>query len=82
MCGTTINSDAVLELEFGDFMVIFRSSEDIRGEGFELYAICFRPEEADLEGLLDLYCSTCTHYIRVHGVFGGFITPAFSFILS
>ena len=61
VCGTTINSDAVLELEFGDFMVIFRSSEDTRGEGFELYTICFRPEEADLAGLLVIVHASTTY---------------------
>ena len=44
-CGNTTTSNAVLELEFGDFTVIFRTSEEVRGEGFEMYSLCFKPAE-------------------------------------
>ena len=44
-CGNTTSSNAVLELEFGNFTVIFRTSEEVRGEGFEMYSLCFKPAE-------------------------------------
>ena len=49
-CGTSPSMDAVIELEFGDYTAVFRTSEDIRGEGFQMYSICFQPLERNLEG--------------------------------
>ena len=52
VCGNeTSMTNAVLELEFGDYTVVFRSSESIRGEGFEMYSLCFIPAERDLPGM-------------------------------
>jgi hypothetical protein len=47
-CGNTTNDDAVIELEFGDYVVVFRTSEEVRGRGFQMYSLCFRPTERDL----------------------------------
>ncbi|CAI8036334.1 hypothetical protein GBAR_LOCUS20360 [Geodia barretti] len=49
-CGTTPSMDAVIELEFGDYTTVFRTSEEIQGEGFQMYTICFQPLERNLEG--------------------------------
>ena len=51
-CGNTTNDDAVIELEFGDYVVVFRTSEEVRGRGFQMYSLCFRPTERDLPGTL------------------------------
>lgn len=48
VCGNTTSTDTVMELEFGNYTVVFRTSDEDRGEGFEMYSICFKPEEKDL----------------------------------
>lgn len=48
VCGKTPTTNAVLSLEFGDFTVVFRTSEEVTGVGFQLYSICYRPAERDL----------------------------------
>lgn len=50
VCGNVTSPDALVELEFGDYMVVFRTSEEIRGRGFQMYSVCYRPEETDLDG--------------------------------
>ena len=51
VCGNETSTNGVLELDFGNYTVIFRSSEVVRGEGFEMYSICFKPEERDLPSM-------------------------------
>ena len=51
VCGNETSMNGVLELDFGSYTVIFRSSEVVRGEGFEMYSICFKPEERDWPGM-------------------------------
>ena len=41
--------------------VRFRTSEEIRYPGFEMIAICYRPEEVNLPGNLSLAPCECTH---------------------
>ena len=44
--------DSVLELQSADFTVFFRSSEETKNIGFEMYAICFEPiSESQEKGL-------------------------------
>ena len=50
-CGNQTGDDAVIELEFGDYIVVFRTSEEIRGRGFEMYSVCFKPTERDLPSM-------------------------------
>ena len=50
ICGNTTANDAVAELELGKFTVFFRSSEMLSFKGFEMYIICFRPDERNLPG--------------------------------
>ena len=33
ICGNLPSNDSVLELEFGDFIVVFRTSEEVRDKG-------------------------------------------------
>ena len=40
LCG---NTTTVLELQTGDFTVYFRTSEEGRRRGFEMYVVCFNP---------------------------------------
>ena len=47
ICGNNISA---IELESGKFTVFFRSSEILQFRGFEMYIICFRPDEKDLPG--------------------------------
>lgn len=50
--------DAVIQLEFGDYTAVFRTSEEVRGVGFDMYTVCFRPAEESLEGELMIRMST------------------------
>ena len=63
VCGNTLSTDAVQELEFGNYTVVFRTSEEVRGEGFEMYSICFRPEEKDLPSMKIklIHITLCMH---------------------
>ena len=48
-CGNTTSSQR--NLMPGNFTVVFRTSEDnVMGDGFEMYVICYKPAEAELEG--------------------------------
>ena len=51
VCGNETSMNEVLELEFGSYTVVFRSSEVVRAEGFEMYSICFKPAERDLPSM-------------------------------
>ena len=51
VCGNETSTNKVLKLDFGNYTVVFRSSEAVRGEGFEMYSICFKPEERDLPSM-------------------------------
>ena len=55
-CGSVPSDDAVVQLEFADYTAVFRTSEQVRGEGFEMYSICFRPVERNLEGMGVVVC--------------------------
>ena len=52
ICGTIPRLDAVVQLEFGDYTAVFRSSEEIRGVGFQMYSVCFRQSETNLMGMI------------------------------
>ena len=57
-CGTTPSTSSLLELESGNFTVVFRTSEDdVVGDGFEMYIICYRPSETKLPG--ESTCQGC-----------------------
>ena len=61
ICGNTSFILSDLKLNGGKFKVFFRSSEEVMGEGFQMYIICFREEERDLPGLcMRMY--TCVLY--------------------
>lgn len=53
-CGTTPSTDAVIELEFGDYTAVFRTSEEIRARGFQMYSVCFQPAQRNLEGMYNI----------------------------
>ena len=60
ICGDTTSNNSVLELEGNSFTVKFRSSEETKGEGFEMYVICFEKAERDMEGMcITFHCSKC-----------------------
>ena len=40
LCG---NTTTVLELQTGNFTVYFRTSEEGRRRGFEMFVVCFNP---------------------------------------
>ena len=44
-CGNT--TATTLELQTGTFTVYFRTSEEGRGRGFEMYVVCFNPEHRE-----------------------------------
>ena len=51
-CGTTPSEFGVLQLESGNFTVVFRTSEDsVVGNGFQMYVICYKPAETSLKGI-------------------------------
>ena len=50
VCGDTPSPDAVVQLEFGDFTAVFRTSEEVRGVGFQMYTVCFKQAETNLIG--------------------------------
>ena len=43
--------------------MVFRTSEEVRGEGFEMYSICFKPEE-DLPSMTHKLMYEILHNIR------------------
>ena len=51
-CGNTTGELSVLQLEFGNFTVVFRTSEETEGEGFQMYVVCFKPAETALPSKL------------------------------
>ena len=51
ICGNTTGKDSVLGLESGEFNVFFRSSEQNKYGGFQMYIICFQVSETNLEGV-------------------------------
>ena len=50
LCGNMGGKDSLLQLESGNFSVFFRTSEQKKDTGFEMYAICFEPEEQNVSG--------------------------------
>jgi hypothetical protein len=52
ICGNESFINRELQLNGGKFRVFFRSSEQVKGEGFQMYVICFREAERDLPGCL------------------------------
>ena len=62
ICGTLPSNDSVLELEFGDFTVVFRTSEEVRRRGFEMYTLCFRGAERNMPGMPLLLFTQCYTY--------------------
>jgi hypothetical protein len=44
---------SVLQLEFANFSVVFRTSEKVVAGGFEMYVVCFRPDETSLPGCIE-----------------------------
>jgi hypothetical protein len=62
ICGNSASNDSVLELESGSFTVFFRTSEEKKLGGFEMYIICFRAADRDRRGCLtpmDFNSSVC-----------------------
>ena len=57
ICGNESFINRELQLNGGKFRVFFRSSEQVKGEGFQMYVICFREAERDLPGNLFVYMS-------------------------
>ena len=49
ICGN-ISANSVFTLGTRNFTVYFRSSETINHKGFEMYIVCFRPNETDQPG--------------------------------
>ena len=48
-CG---NTSLPTDIQSWNFTVIFRTSDDdITGYGFEMHVICYKPAEAELEGI-------------------------------
>ena len=45
LCGNTTATPLVLQT--GTFTVYFRTSEEGRGRGFEMYVVCFDPEHRE-----------------------------------
>ena len=49
-CGNVSLNES--RLNVGKFKVLFRSSEEVMGAGFQMYIICFKDEERDIEGIV------------------------------
>ena len=58
-CGNTSSTFFLSELEFGRFTVVFGTSQETRGEGFELYTLCYKPAEQFLPGIRRQYTLLC-----------------------
>ena len=54
MCGNDSIMNRESTLNEGKFTVFFRSSERVKGEGFQMYVICFREAERDMPG--NIFC--------------------------
>ena len=52
ICGNTSPISGILQFNEGKFKVFFRSSEEVNGEGFQMYVICFREAERDQPGIV------------------------------
>ncbi|CAI8027326.1 hypothetical protein GBAR_LOCUS15632 [Geodia barretti] len=62
LCGNSTSNDSMSELETGNFTVYFRTSEEKKFGGFEMYVICFREADRDRRGCLtpmDFNSSVC-----------------------
>ena len=55
-CGNTTSGVSMSQLAFSNLTVVFRTSEDVQGEGFEMYGLCFKQSEASLPSKL---CKAC-----------------------
>ena len=52
ICGNSSSDDSVLELQSPEFTVFFRTSEEKKFRGFQMYIICFREADRDRRGYL------------------------------
>lgn len=62
-CGNDTANATTSQLELGTFNITFRTSEMVRGVGFSMLVVCFKPSERDLEGCLNVSVfnsSVCT----------------------
>jgi hypothetical protein len=62
ICGNSVPKDSLMELQPRNFTVFFRTSETEKFTGFEMYIICFQPEERNQTGCLlpsDFNSSVC-----------------------
>ena len=66
ICGTEPFISRELKLNEGKFKVFFRTSEQVKGEGFQMYIICFQETERDMEGN---NCSCMSHFVFDFSVF-------------
>ena len=60
-CGNTISALSLSQLVFEGFDVVFRTSEVNVSEGFQMYIVCSKPEEASLPG--SFHCTLHVHNI-------------------
>ena len=44
--------------------MLFRSSEEVKGTGFQMYIICFREEERDPPGIVDISLASIAYTYR------------------
>lgn len=51
ICGNNTPSSSVSQLESSSANIIFRTSEEVHGVGFEMQVICFRETDRDLPGI-------------------------------
>ena len=64
-CGNTISNRSLSQLVFEGFDVVFRTSEDnITGEGFQMYSVCSKPEEALQPGSFPSSCVSMSITLR------------------
>ena len=69
ICGNQSFITRELKLNEGKFKVFFRSSEEVKGEGFQMYVICFRVADRDMPG--NNFCVyTCLIYVCLLRGFG------------
>ena len=51
-CGNTTSGLSMSQLAFDNLTVVFRTSEEVKGGGFEMYGLCFKQAEASLPSKL------------------------------
>lgn len=77
ICGNKTPNSSLLQLESHSFKVFFRTSEQNRYPGFEMYVICFKEEERDLPGII-----SCAIFGAFHDLFLSIATTIKTFALT